>query len=113
MPTVFVLEKFRDNSFCCPTEHSFVGFPENFVAGCSFFLITDEKPDKVEKVDGPPPDPSTAKISSNKESIIEINASNKGLGLFVTGGKMVQPPVVSTECSLNNSHRACFLSILC
>lgn len=61
------------------------------------FSIVDEKPEKIEKVkeDGPPADPSTAKISSNKESIIEINANNKGLGLFVTGGKMIQPPVVS------------------
>lgn len=59
--------------------------------------MTEEKVEKVEKPkeDGPPPDPSTAKISANKESIIEINAANKGLGLFVAGGKMVTPPVVS------------------
>lgn len=59
--------------------------------------ILDEKSEKIEKAkeDGPPADPSTAKISSKKESIIEINAANKGLGLFVAGGKMIQPPVVS------------------
>lgn len=53
-----------------------------------------EKSEK-HKDDGPPADPSTAKIVSNKESIIEINANNKGLGLFVAGGKMLTPPVVS------------------
>ncbi|XP_055315062.1 inactivation-no-after-potential D protein isoform X2 [Sitodiplosis mosellana] len=51
-----------------------------------------EKSGKI-KDDGPPADPSTAKIVSNKESIIEINANNKGLGLFVAGGKMLTPPV--------------------
>lgn len=51
--------------------------------------------EKTEKPkDEPPADPSIAKIASNKESIIEINANNKGLGLFVAGGKMLTPPVV-------------------
>lgn len=58
-----------------------------------FCVDAAEKTEKV-KDDGPPADPSTAKIVSNKESIIEINANNKGLGLFVSGGKMVTPPVV-------------------
>lgn len=60
-------------------------------------MIDTEGTEKVDKPkdESPPADPSTAKVASNKESIIEINANNKGLGLFVAGGKMLQPPVVS------------------
>lgn len=67
--------------------------------GIFIVFITDEKPEKIEKPkdDGPPPDPSTAQILPNKDTIIEIVASNKGLGVFVVGGKMIQPPIVSTQ----------------
>lgn len=60
---------------------------------CLFLSDGTEKSEKHK--DEPPADPSTAKIVSNKESIIEINANSKGLGLFVAGGKMLTPPVVS------------------
>lgn len=61
-----------------------------FLAGpCEIEVI--EKP----KGNEPPADPVHAIIKSNKETVIEINVNNKPLGLFVTGGKMLQPPVVS------------------
>lgn len=64
--------------------------------------ITDNKTEKIEKPkdEGPPPDPATAPIQPNKDTIIEINANNKGLGLFVVGGKTLQPPVVSQNYGL-------------
>lgn len=64
------------------------------------FAEATEKPEKIKE--DPPADPSTAKIVSNKESIIEINANNKGLGLFVAGGKMLTPPVVSINMFAKN-----------
>lgn len=84
--------------FCCCGERLCQNQNANKLK--QFYFPADEKPEKVEKPkeDGPPPDPSTAKIAANKESIIEINASNKGLGLFVAGGKMVTPPIVSESC---------------
>lgn len=50
-----------------------------------------EKPHEAE----PPADPIHAVIKPNRETVIEINVNNKPLGVFVTGGKMMQPPVVS------------------
>lgn len=62
------------------------------VAGASDIEVI-EKPKEIE----PPADPAHATIKSNKETIIEINVNSKPLGLFVTGGKMLQPPVVNKK----------------
>lgn len=59
-------------------------------AGTSVIEVI-EKPKENE----PPADPAHATIKPNKETVIEINVNQKPLGLFVTGGKMLQPPVVN------------------
>lgn len=58
-------------------------------------LPENEKPEKPAEVEAPPADPATASVLSNKDTVIEINANNKGLGLYVVGGKTMQPAVVS------------------
>ncbi|XP_031620030.1 inactivation-no-after-potential D protein isoform X2 [Contarinia nasturtii] len=55
---------------------------------------TSEKKDKPEKPkDDKPADPSKATIQPNKDTVIEINAGGKPLGLDIVGGKMYTPPV--------------------
>lgn len=64
-------------------------------------LDEEKKAEKPKEPEGPPPDPAVASVIANKESIIEINTNNKGLGLFVVGGKMhSQTPVVSWNFNL-------------
>lgn len=58
-------------------------------------IIITEEPEKPKEPEAPPADPSVATINSNKDTVIEINTNNKGLGLFVVGGKMLTPPLVS------------------
>lgn len=86
-----------------------------------------EEPEKPKEPEAPPADPSVATINSNKDTVIEINTNNKGLGLFVVGGKMLTPPVVSilnciklaksnkTRLSilLNSNRMVLLLHILC
>lgn len=67
-----------------------IGASLSFLAGASDIEVI-EKPKENE----PPADPAHAIIKSNKETVIEINVNSKPLGLFVTGGKMLQPPVVN------------------
>lgn len=54
-----------------------------------------EKSDKNEKSTehDNPTDLAHATIKTNKDSVIEINVNNKGLGLFMVGGRMLTPPV--------------------
>lgn len=61
-------------------------------------MTIEEPGSKAEKAEKPaeaeaPTDPAHATVKANKETVIEMNVNNKGLGLFMIGGKMLQPPV--------------------
>lgn len=67
---------------------------------CAFpFTVTIEEPgsnsvknDKPAEIETPA-DPAHATVRSNKETVIEMNVNNKGLGLFVVAGRCLQPAV--------------------
>lgn len=80
----------RSDVQCFILHSSFHYNSDVFSAGVSDIEVID-KPKEIE----PPADPAHAIIKSNKETVIEINVNNKPLGLFVSGGKMLQPPVVN------------------
>lgn len=49
--------------------------------------------ESIKKPPEPPADPLTAAVVPNKDVVIEINGSGcKALGLFIVGGKMLEPP---------------------
>lgn len=59
------------------------------------YWINHQSPfsESVKKPPEPPADPLTAAVVPNKDVVIEINGTGfKALGLFIIGGKMLEPP---------------------